>query len=190
MQFTKPYKEAIAAGRITTTFRTWRTPRAKLEGQYNIPPFGAIQVTGIRQLPLEKASAAAIRRAGFADRAALEGFLGVSGESPVYQVDFKYLGSAEVKRPDTQRLHKSELADITKRLTRMDSKRPWTRKALSLIAAHPATRAGDLAPQCDMDTPTFKRNVRKLKALGLTQSMETGYQLTPRGQQMLRQLGL
>ena len=31
-------------------------------------------------------------------------------------------------------------------------------------------------------TPAFKANVRKLKALGLTQSLETGYRLTDLGE--------
>ena len=32
-----------------------------------------------------------------------------------------------------------------------------------------------------MDRPAFKLNVRKLKALGLTESLEVGYRLSPRG---------
>ena len=51
---------------------------------------------------------------------------------------------------------------------------PWTAGVLALIRAHPATRAGDLAPRMGWETPVFKANVRKLKALGLTQSLETG----------------
>ena len=43
-----------------------------------------------------------------------------------------------------------------------------------MIDAHPATRAGDLAPEMGWDTPKFKANVRKLKALGLTHSLEVG----------------
>ena len=34
------------------------------------------------------------------------------------------------------------------------------------------------------ETPVFKANVRKLKALGLTQSLETGYRLTDLGEQV------
>jgi hypothetical protein len=34
----------------------------------------------------------------------------------------------------------------------------------------------------------FKLNVRKLKALGLTESLEIGYRLSPRGQILLRRL--
>ena len=34
----------------------------------------------------------------------------------------------------------------------------------------------------------FKLNVRKLKALGLTESLEVGYRLSPRGKSLLHRL--
>ena len=34
------------------------------------------------------------------------------------------------------------------------------------------------------ETPPFKAKVRKLKALGLTQSLETGYRLTELGERV------
>jgi len=36
-----------------------------------------------------------------------------------------------------------------------------------------------------MDRPAFKINVRKLKELGLTESLEVGYRLSPLGQAFL-----
>lgn len=38
------------------------------------------------------------------------------------------------------------------------------------------------------DTPAFKTHVRKLKALGLTESLEVGYRLSPRGEAVLARL--
>ena len=62
------------------------------------------------------------------------------------------------------------------------SKRP----VLDAIGRRPGTRAADLAKGFpDWDTATFKQQVRKLKALGLTRSLETGYELSPRGRQVL-----
>ena len=61
---------------------------------------------------------------------------------------------------------------------------PWTAAALALIRDHPATRAGDLAAAMGWETPPFKANMRKLKALGLTQSLETGYRLTELGERV------
>ena len=46
-----------------------------------------------------------------------------------------------------------------------------------------------LAPQVDEDVPPFKRRVRRLKELGLTESLEVGYRLSPRGRAVLEWIG-
>ncbi len=56
---------------------------------------------------------------------------------------------------------------------------------LELIAAHPARRAPDLAAIRGMATQPFKADVRKLKELSLTESLEVGYRISPRGQAYL-----
>ena len=43
-------------------------------------------------------------------------------------------------------------------------------------------RAPDLAAQVGRETPDFKKDVRKLKELGLTESLAIGYLLSPRGE--------
>ena len=55
---------------------------------------------------------------------------------------------------------------------------------LALVRSRPVTRAGDLAAVIGWETLPFKANVRKLKALGLTQSLETGYRLTELGERV------
>ena len=47
-------------------------------------------------------------------------------------------------------------------------------------------RAADLAARVGMDKTRFKANVRKLKGQGLAESLEVGYRLSPRGQDLLR----
>jgi hypothetical protein len=56
---------------------------------------------------------------------------------------------------------------------------------LEAIEARPAVRAADLAATLDRDKVDFKIDVRKLKALGLTESLEVGYRLSPRGAALL-----
>jgi hypothetical protein len=54
---------------------------------------------------------------------------------------------------------------------------------LGLIAERPETRAAVLAKAVgEADVARFKGRVRKLKALGLTESLPIGYRLSPRGQ--------
>ena len=91
--------------------------------------------------------------------------------------------------PPTAELSEEDRAELDRRLDRLDkaSKHgPWTRQVLELIAAHPAVRAGDLAPQAGRDElQDFKLDVRKLKGLGLTISLGVGYRLSPRGEAYL-----
>jgi Mn-dependent DtxR family transcriptional regulator len=47
-------------------------------------------------------------------------------------------------------------------------------------------RAADLAKHLGRDRKSFKTDVRKLKELGLTESLEVGYRLSPRGRAWLR----
>ena len=58
---------------------------------------------------------------------------------------------------------------------------PWTAATLSLIDANPRVAASRLTPRLGMETAPFKSHVRKLKALGLTISHDTGYTVTSLG---------
>jgi hypothetical protein len=66
---------------------------------------------------------------------------------------------------------------------------PWTTRYLQLIADHCGIVSLVLAPQVDADVARFKRRVRQLKELGLTESLEVGYRLSPRGRAVLDRLG-
>jgi hypothetical protein len=48
--------------------------------------------------------------------------------------------------------------------------------------------AADLAALLGREKHPFKRDVRKLKELGLTESMPVGYRLSPRGRALLEAL--
>ena len=181
MLFTKPFKEAIANGEITTSFRLWKRPMVKVGGQYNIPPFGAIEVTKVAATTLDKTSQKSVRAAGFTDKAALADYLKSADAVPLYRVEFRYLGAATVKVPDRDHLDQQELDKLVKRLRKI----AWAEQALQLIANNVKTRAGDLAPQCNMELQAFKRNVRRLKGMGLTISHDVGYELSERGKQVL-----
>jgi hypothetical protein len=185
MLFTREFKEGIRTGRVTRTYRTWKRPQAKVGGQYNLAPDGVILVTRMSLIAPESITDEDATAAGYPDAAALRTVLEAPGE-PVHLVEFTYLGSGLVGQPDQGRLEATELEAIRSKLIRMDARASsaWTRDVLEILALHPGRRAGDLAPQLGWDTPTFKRQVRKLKALGLTVSLETGYELSERGRQI------
>ena len=74
------------------------------------------------------------------------------------------------------------------RLDRTSVHGPWTRATLRIIAARPGVVSTDLAAELGRDRPSFKLDVRKLKRLGLTYSLERGYRVTPKGEAVLAAL--
>jgi hypothetical protein len=84
----------------------------------------------------------------------------------------------------------AELQALIAGLARIDAacSTPWTTRYLQLIADEPGIVSRVLAPQVNADVPPFKRRVRQLKELGLTESLEVGYRLSPRGHAVLERL--
>ena len=79
-----------------------------------------------------------------------------------------------------------ELDAALARLDKASRSGPWTAGVLELIAKRPATLAEELAASRGEERLSFKRRVRQLKELGLTESLETGYRLSPRGRAYLQ----
>lgn len=196
MQFRVRDREAIASGRITTTFRRWRSPRARVGGSYRLGAI-VIEVTAVEQISPSDISAADARAAGHdSPEAVLEAIRrnqrkNGDASAPLYRVEFHCLG----EQPDPRAvlaadagLAADEIAALQDRLAKMDSRArhgPWTRTTLEAISATPGRRAAELAAAQGRETQKFKTDVRKLKALGLTISLEVGYELSPRGRVVL-----
>ncbi len=189
MLFTQWAWAGIADGSITVTFRRWAKPQAAV-GRPNRTPAGRVMITAIDIVdPLQIIDADA-RRAGFASADEACDALSARPDLPVYRVEFRFLDEPD---PRSELAAAGDLSDadvtsLTTRLGRLDAGSPtgpWTRQALSLIASYPARRAPDLAKMTGMERDPFKLNIRKLKALGLTESLKVGYQLSSRGQAYL-----
>ena len=181
MQFTARNSTQIRAGEVTVSFRNWRRPHAKAGGIYRLRPGGAVRVTDVRAVCLGEVEEADAVRAGFESVAALAAFLKLPLNATVTRVEFALADDALLAKPPTLSIEQA-LARLA--ATDRRSVAPWTASVLLLIRANPATRAGDLAPALGWETPQFKANVRKLKALGLTRSLETGYRLTALGERV------
>jgi len=182
--------DGIVEGRVTLAFRRWDRPRAKA-GALHRTPVGLVAIDAVDVVRLDSITAAEARAAGASSRAELLRFLrgrnGTAGR--VYRVQLRYAGADPriALRADAA-LSDADLAATQARLARLDRagrKGPWTRDVLELIAANPARRAPDLAAMRGLPTQPFKTDVRKLKELGLTESLEVGYRISPRGRAYL-----
>lgn len=191
MLFSADTWPGLGAGTVTRTFRTWRTLQVRVGGRYRVGGM-LLEVDGVRRVPVAKLTAADARAAGSPDRAALLRRLRTD-DTMVWRIDLHYVGPDDriALRSDDMLSAAGEAALLT-RLTRLDAnaRAPWTRRTLELIEAHPATVSTVLAEQMGLARPDFKINVRKLKNLGLTESLDIGYRLSPRGQRVLAGWGV
>lgn len=65
---------------------------------------------------------------------------------------------------------------------------PWVLATLEIIARRPATNAEALATELGLARDVFKPRERRLKELGLTESLDVGYRLSLRGKAALERL--
>jgi hypothetical protein len=164
----------IAAGEITLAFRRWQKPRVKV-GSTLKTPVGVLEVTAVDVV--EEISAEEARAAGFASPDEIYAVLKPRG--PIHRVALHLAG------PDP-RIALREMPPDDELVSRLERMGPWTFEYLQAIADRPAVRAADLAESFGRERLDFKRDVRRLKELGLTESLEIGYRLSPRGEAVLR----
>jgi hypothetical protein len=172
----------IEAGEIDLAFRRWTRPMHRAGGSQRTR-IGVLSFDAVDKVAIRDISAGDARRAGYRSRAELLRFLARKG-GDVYRIELHLAGpDPRVALRERARLTPAERADLDARLARL----PWARAYLDTIAQEPGVRAPDLAAQHGIDTRSFKQRVRRLKELGLTESLEVGYRLSPRGKAYLRQ---
>lgn len=186
-----PVLQGIVAGKVSLAFRRWDQPRVVV-GTRLRTQVGVLEVLDVRKIKLEAVSDRAIKQAGFASREAFLKQQAIHPDRPLWKVKLRYAGDdPRAALRENAELSEEEIAAILGRLERIDKasgKGPWTATYLRLIASQPGVRAPDLAAGLGLETLPFKRDVRKLKELGLTESLLVGYRISPRGSVILTRL--
>lgn len=175
---------AIKAGTIDLAFRRWARPRVVV-GTRMRTGVGLLEVTSVEQVSVSSLRAEDARRAGAASLAALKEALAARSADPAWRIGLTYVGPDPREALREAVPDEAEIAAINARLDRLDASSAygaWTRETLDLIDLHPTVRAPDLATRVGRETADFKKDVRKLKELGLTESLAIGYLLSPRGE--------
>jgi hypothetical protein len=186
MLFRPSVLKGIADGTVTRAYRTWDRPRVRPGGRQRTPA-GVVAFDAVARESLDEADAHA---AGIQSLAELLDLVDRRAGT-IYRIDLHLAGpdprvALRESTPDS-----AEIAELTRRLDRLDRASrhgPWTRATLEAIGDDPGTRAVDLAASLGRTRDPFKLDVRKLKELGLTESLRPGYRLSPRGRAVLRSL--
>lgn len=184
-----PTLDGIVTGRIRVVFRNWKRPTVKTGGTLRTRR-GLLAIESVEQISQRQITADDVAQAGYADRKEL--LRAMHGrEGDLYRIRVKHAGEDPRIALRAKKLTAAERELVAKRLARMDAASdngPWTRTYLELIEARPAQRAPELAELMGLETKPFKQRVRRLKELGLTESLPVGYRLSPRGVSYLRGL--
>ena len=183
MLIRRPVLDAIVAGAVTVLFRRWDRPRVRAGGTQRTV-VGVLEFTAVEPTTLAQLRADDARAAGYPSVTALRA--AQIGEGQLYRIAVRSAGpDPRVALRAQDQLSAQDREAIAARLARLDRLDPWTAVVLRLIAEHPGVRAPDLAASLGREIRPFKHDVRKLKELGLTESLEVGYRLSPRGRAFL-----
>ena len=170
----------IADGSVTLAFRRWKRPTVKAGGTA-LTSIGRLRIKAVDVVEPDAISGADAQAAGFDDARSLRELLDKRAEGQVYRIELEREGPDPRVALREQVAEGEELAALLGRLDRW----AWAAGVLHLIGSRPAVRAADLAARLGMETSRFKANVRRLKGLGLTESLKVGYRLSSRGRAVL-----
>jgi len=178
----------ITDGSVTLAFRRWDRPRMR-PGSTQRTSAGVVRIDTVDEVDPATLTEEDAVRSGVRSLTELHRLLQRRDGARVYRMEVCLEGDD----PRVALREQAELGDedrraVDDRLDRWDAVRdqPWTRDVLRLIADRPGVRAPDLAASLGRETLPFKRDVRKLKELGLTRSLAVGYEISPRGRAYLR----
>jgi hypothetical protein len=183
--------EGITTGRVTLAVRRWRRPTVRAGGTLTTA-VGVLAIDSVDRIDPSELTERDARAAGAASLEELLAAPQLRRDGDLYRIRFHLIGDdPRIALRAQSEVSDEEMAEILDRLARLDRASRhgvWATATLELIAERPGVRAGDLAASVQRETQPFKTDVRKLKALGLTESLEVGYRLSPRGEKVLEWL--
>lgn len=188
MLFKAAVLKAIAEGRVDLAFRLWKKPTIKAGGTLRTG-IGVLAIEGVREIRLADVTDADAKRAGFDTRDHLLRSLGDEQGRTPYRIEFHVKGDdPRVLLSSNSNMTTTEVAAVHAKLDRLDQRSPeghWTATALRMIAGEDGLTAGEIARALSVETSILKQRIRQLKKLGLTESLQRGYRLSPRGKRFV-----
>jgi hypothetical protein len=190
MLFTAATLRGLTQGRVTCTYRRWEVVRPKIGSRFTTSA-GVVEVTSITRADEQQLTERDAAEAGFDSVAELIKWCSAKGNGDLYRIGIALAGPdprIELRRTDN--LDAADIATLSAKLDRMDgaADQAWTRNTLRQIQRLPGVVSTELAAEVGQERRAYKLRVRRLKALGLTESLERGYRLSPRGQAYLAAL--
>lgn len=193
--FQKRFHQGLVDGSIRVTVRQWEKPLVKVGGRYRVHPIGVVEVEAIEAVTMGELAEADAVGAGFATLEEMRAYMAPVAKKPlragtrVFRVRLRHAGDGDrVQGAMDDALDDAKVEELRGKLARLDKAERWTWRVLRLIQRRPKVAASKLARSLGRETLPFKADVVKLKKLGLTQSFEVGYEVSPRGKALMARL--
>jgi|SoiMethySBSTD1v2_1073268.scaffolds.fasta_scaffold23995_3 hypothetical protein len=187
MLFTAATLRGLTEGRVSCTYRRWDVVRPKVGSRFTTSA-GVVEVTSIARADEQRLTDRDAAEAGFDSVADLIKWCRAKGSGDLYRIGITLAGpDPRIELRRTDKLGPPDVTALNTKLDRMDraADQPWTRKTLRQIQRLPGVVSTELAAEVGQERQAYKLRVRRLKALGLTESLERGYRLSPRGEAYL-----
>lgn len=182
--------ERIEAGEVSLAFRRWRRPTVRAGGTLRTA-VGVLSIDAVMPVDPDAITEADARRAGHRDLAALHDELG-EGDGAVYRIALSWAGpDPRVALREDGQLDEADFEALRAAIAALDARTrgpKWALASLHLIGAQDGVTAGEIADRLGFEKAPLKARIRKLKELGLTESLRVGYRLSPRGRAVLDRL--
>ena len=190
MLLTNKHLEGIASGKIKLAFRKWKKPTVKSGGRLRTH-MGVLAIHSVDRISEKEISDRDAKLGGFESRADLIQDLKLR-DGLLYRIRLSLAGPDERITLRTRReISNDEWHELARKLDRLDARSingPWVIDFLSVVSMNPGVLAATLASSLGLERKWFKDHMRKLKELGLTESLEIGYRISPRGETVLKRL--
>jgi len=184
MLFPAAVLHGVQVGAVDRAFRRWDHPRVRAGGRQRTA-VGVIGFSSVQPVDRDGLTAEDAERAGFASLDALLNFVDRRSTGAIYRIGLRLEGPdprVALRETVPDDAAQREIERALDRLDRASRHGPWTEAVLRAIGDQPGTPAADLAAGFGREKLAFKLDVRKLKELGLTESLRPGYRLSPRGE--------
>ena len=180
--------EAIKFGKVSLIFRRWKKCRVN-RGSIIKSPIGQLEIRDIEIIRFEDIPSRDALSAGYPGLSELKESLMARPDGDIYRIEIYYHSpDPRIELRNKVDISEAEYGQLLSKLARLDRRGMWVQSVLTVIQEHPRLRAIELAEKLGKPKDWLKINIRKLKNLGLTISLDTGYILSPRGEKVLNRI--
>lgn len=191
MLFKQKHLDGIKEGKVSLAFRKWKSTPLK-KGSLLKTSVGIVEITDIAIINQPHINEIDAQKAGFINLESLLKSIYSEDAGKIYKIHVRFLKEDKASKPkEKSSLSQGEIDMLKAKLLQMDKYARhgfWTKDILTSIKDNPKLSLTQLSEKTGKTKEWLNLNIRKLKNLGLTVSLDPGFDLSPTGKLLMEQL--